>query len=127
MCGVQYELVSTQWILVYDARPWSLNQERTKHWSWRASRTEEWVGAFILLAKEAKVPAMTRIGVTVHFQMNGQVQDVCNGYPAAKAAIDGIVQAGVIPDDTPEHLAWVKFVAPTYSKQVRATLIIEAA
>lgn len=126
MCGLQYEAVSTQWVLTYDAKPWSLNQERKKHWSWRAAQTAEWLDAFAKLALEARIPALDQIGVTVHFEMPGVVQDVCNGYPAAKAAIDGLVAAGVIPDDKPPYLAWVKFVAPTHSKRARATFIVES-
>jgi crossover junction endodeoxyribonuclease RusA len=116
--------VST-WDLTYDAKPWSLNQERTKHWAWRRERVEEWKGAFYWLAKDARVPSMDRIAVTVDIEMPGIVQDVCNGYPAAKAAIDGLVIAGVIPDDTPEHLVAVTFLAPRHAKQPRFTLTVE--
>lgn len=34
--------------------------------------------------------------------------------PAAKAAIDGIVDAGVLPDDTPAHVLSLTFRPPVY-------------
>ncbi len=35
--------------------------------------------------------------------------DVGACYPAVKAAIDGIVDAGVLDDDNPDHLLYVTF------------------
>lgn len=116
-------VVST-WVLSYDAKPWSLNQERTKHWAWRRERVEEWLGAFYWAAKDAGVPACSQIAITVDAQMPGVVQDICNCYPAAKAGIDGLVSAGVIPDDTPEHLVSVTFNAPTHAKKPKLTLTV---
>lgn len=118
--------VST-WTLTYDAKPWSLNQERTKHWAWRRERVEEWKSAFYWLAKDARVPTLERITVSVDVEMPGNVQDTCNAYPAVKAAIDGLVAAGVIPDDTPQHVVAITFTAPRHAKKPRLTLTIAAA
>lgn len=113
------------WVLSYDAKPWSLNQERTKHWAWRRERVEEWKGAYYWLAKDARIPACERIAVTVEVEMPGVVQDVCNAYPAAKAAIDGLVAAGVIVDDSPKYLTSVTFLAPRHAKKPKLTLTVE--
>jgi hypothetical protein len=113
------------WVLSYDAKPWSLNQERTKHWAWRRERVEEWLAAYYWMAKDAHIPRCERIAVTVDLQMPGVVQDIANCYPAVKASIDGLVQAGVIEDDTAEHLVSITFNAPTHAKQPRLTLTVE--
>lgn len=118
--------VST-WTLTYDAKPWSLNQERTKHWAWRRERVEEWKSAFYWLAKDARVPALERIAVIVDVEMPGVVQDPVNCYPAAKAAIDGLVMAGVVMDDSPEYVASITFTAPRHAKKPKLTLTITAA
>ena len=116
--------VST-WDLSYDAKAWSLNQERTKHWAWRNAKVEEWVDAFYWAAKDAHIPRCETIAVTVDVQMPGVVQDICNCYPAAKAAVDGVVLAGVIVDDGPAHLVAMTFTAPVHAKQPRLTLKVQ--
>lgn len=98
--------------LTYHARPISLNAsygharyERTEH-------VREWRDAFFWLAKNAKIGRLDAIEVTVLCGMSGRLQDIGNCYVSAKAAIDGIVQAGVIPDDTGEHLLSLTFLPP---------------
>ncbi|HUR18872.1 MAG TPA: hypothetical protein VMZ51_08065 [Acidimicrobiales bacterium] len=99
------------WTLTYDARPWTMN-ERIHHYE-RARRTEEWRDAFRMLALEAKVPKLDRIAVVVTTTLRKKVsRDVAAEMPAAKAAIDGLVDAGIIPNDTPAHLVRLTFEAP---------------
>lgn len=45
-------------------------------------------------------------------------QDVAACFPAVKAAIDGVTDAGVIIDDTPDYLLTLTFHAPRYEKGV---------
>lgn len=90
----------------------SLNAERSQHWTKRKAATIEWRQAFFALAKEAKIPRLTRIHVDVWVYGKGQLQDTANCYPSVKAAIDGLVDAKVIPDDTPQHLLSIRFWAP---------------
>jgi hypothetical protein len=40
------------------------------------------------------------------------LQDVAACNPAVKAAIDGLVDAGIVPDDSPAYLRSVEFLAP---------------
>jgi crossover junction endodeoxyribonuclease RusA len=100
------------WTLVHHERPISLNAERTKPWQVRAASTKEWRTAFFWLAKQAHIPALERIKVEVRVSLRGRLQDPVNCYPSVKAAIDGLVLAGVIPDDTPAHVHSVTFHAP---------------
>ena len=51
------------------------------------------------------------MNVTVQpYQRLGKLQDTAACNPSVKAAIDGIVDAGVIPDDTGEFLPQITFL-----------------
>lgn len=102
------------WQLIHPGRPWSLNEERTKHWGWRKKRTAEWRKAFAELASAQGVPPMAGpVHITAQPAFRGRrVQDVANCLPAVKAAVDGLRDAGVLVDDTPEHLSGLSFLAP---------------
>lgn len=112
------------YVLRYDGWGWSTNLERSKHWSWRNEKVSEYRGAFHQLAIEAGVPAMERMLVTAHTMKTGRSLDLGNNYPAVKAAIDGVVDAGVIVDDTPDHLVGLCFTPPEHAKFNRLTLVI---
>jgi hypothetical protein len=45
-------------------------------------------------------------------QKGGRLQDVSACNPAVKAAIDGLVDAGVMQDDSPEFLTAITFLQP---------------
>jgi crossover junction endodeoxyribonuclease RusA len=57
-------------------------------------------------ARAAKVPALQRIHVfyVVHPKPGIRRRDPGNWSPTAKAAIDGLVDAGVVPDDNSERV-----------------------
>lgn len=102
------------WTLRYDERPWTANSARAAgHWSKNATRTKRWRAAFHRLALEAGITnaGPCRITVTPYLQRR-PTQDVGACAPAAKAAIDGLVDAGVWPDDTPDHVVEIVFRAP---------------
>lgn len=99
------------------ARPWLSNDE----WSGnargiggrkgRTSLKRQWKDDFCRLALAAKVPALEWIEVTVRQCCRDRRRpDVGGCYPAAKAAIDGLVDAGVIPNDTDEYVHQLTFV-----------------
>lgn len=98
--------------LTYHARPVSLNASYGDSRYDRTAHVIEWRTAFFWLAKEAQVQPMDAIEVTVHCGMSGRLQDIGNCYVSAKAAIDGLVQAKVIPNDTGEHLLHLGFTPP---------------
>ena len=113
------------WELFYDKRPWTTNKERNLHHHQRAKLVKEWRTAFKELALEAGIPALPKINVSVTpILPDRRVQDTAACNPAAKAAIDGIVDAGVIPDDTPEYLAWIKFY-PCKVKKGHVGLLVQ--
>jgi hypothetical protein len=83
------------WINANDRYPWQQQRELAR--TWRAAAG--W------LAKKAKVPPMDRAEVEVWLVFeDGRRRDPHNYYPTAKAAIDGLVDVGVLPDDDAKHL-----------------------
>ena len=60
---------------------------------------------------------MAWITVTVEpHQKGGRSQDVGACNPAVKAAIDGLVDAGVLPDDSPEFVKSLVYLPPKKDK-----------
>jgi crossover junction endodeoxyribonuclease RusA len=123
--------MARSWKLVYEKRPWSINQERNWHYHKRAKLVDEWRKEFKQLSILAGIPPLTAIQVIATPYLRRPVQDIGNCYPAAKAAIDGIVDADVIPDDTPEYLTLLGFRQPIIVKSPDANalelLVIEVA
>lgn len=98
------------WSLLHRAAPWLANKDRTMHWSKKAELVAEWRQAFNILAREARVPHLEMAEVIiVHYRSRGRWPDVGACSPTAKAAIDGIVDAGVLADDDPSHLVKITY------------------
>jgi len=102
------------WTLAYEERPWTLNQERTWHHHRRAKIVKEWRQAFCDAAQEAMVPMMEKVEIVAQpYVHDGRYrQDVGNCFPAVKAAVDGIVDAGVLIDDNSNIVVKLTFLAP---------------
>ena len=113
------------YILTYRKRPMTTNAERSGNRWGRAEHTREWREAFAWITRQERVPRMRWINVTVQpFQKRGRLQDTAACNPSVKAAIDGIVDAGVIPDDTGEHVRMITFL-PCVRGDDQLTLIIQ--
>lgn len=92
-------------------RPWTVNGERKMNRYERAAKVKEWREAFCWLGLAQ--PNRDIGPVTVHvvptsFNRRSR-QDVAGCLPAAKAAIDGLVDAKVLQDDTPDIVRAVTF------------------
>ena len=99
--------------LEFENRPWTTNAERAGNRWQRAELVKTWRTAFHVLAKAEGIPEMTWISVTVEpHQKGGRLQDVGACNPAVKAAVDGIVDAGVLPDDSPQYMKSLVFLSP---------------
>lgn len=101
-------------VLRYPARPWTANSARSaRHWSVNAQRTETWRREWMLTALEANVGPMgpCRVVVTPYLA-RGPRQDVAACAPAAKAAVDGLVDAGVWPNDNADWVTRIEFRPP---------------
>ena len=112
-------------------RPWSINQERSNHYSWRSKRAAAWR----LAACEAMLGwpggGLGRCQVEVDLPVTNKVRrDPANFGGASKAIIDGLVDAGLWPDDTSEYvlvvtptltidpdlMVWVRLTETAYQK-----------
>lgn len=87
-----------------------LNLNDRLHWMRRARLTEEWREAAGWKAKSAKTPAFLTawlIDATLLFSDNRR-RDGHNWMPTIKAAIDGLVDVGVLRDDSSSNLHAVR-------------------
>jgi hypothetical protein len=117
------------WVLEYAAKPLLMNKQRTMHFQAWGKICAEWREHFWALAVDQKIPHLDACTIDVRHTVSTRRRvDPVACYPSVKAAIDGIVDAGVLDDDDQHHLRWVKFLAPVYVKGVdMVQLTIEAA
>lgn len=82
------------------------NAVRKMHWSRERAIAREIRSAAKIMARVERVPHMERIRViyVVHPPPLGRRRDQGNWSPTGKAAVDGIVDAGVVSDDDHEHV-----------------------
>lgn len=121
---------NNSYVLTYDVRPdFTLNKERSVHHMVRAKITKEWRQAFCELAKDAMLPSMEQIEVVVQPYLLAAKyrQDVGACFPQTKAAIDGLVDAGVLIDDNAKIVLKLTFLAPLYGKDALELTITEVA
>lgn len=113
-----------------DWRPVCVNEERKMTKYPRAEFVRNWREAFEKLAR-AQRPArrFDQVHITVvHHRLNRRsMPDVGGCLPSAKAAIDGLVDAGVLPADDPKHVLQLTFVAPVVSGYEALELIVTEA
>lgn len=82
----------------------STNQ-RHNHWSERQRTTKALRRTAYVNAAAAHIPQLQRARiVAVYHPHDRRRRDVHNLLPAAKACVDGLVDAGVLPDDNDQHL-----------------------
>jgi hypothetical protein len=102
----------------HHGRPWTLNAERSGgggqshgHWSKTRKITAEWREAFWVLGVRNRVQFRTAYIVVQIFQKS-PLADTGNAYGSIKAAIDGLVDAGVLPGDGPGVVLSITMLAP---------------
>jgi hypothetical protein len=108
------------WLLTHRDRPWLLNEERAGgtrgvggHYG-RARLVKAWRDAYAGLCLEQRVPALQWVKVeALQACRDGRMPDIGAAFPAVKAAIDGVVDAGVIPDDNAAYLHALTFLPPS--------------
>lgn len=119
-------LDARSWQLEYQARPFTVNQVYGKlNYRERNDLTQEWRQAFWALAKQHKIPPLERIQVWAWPMLRDRrVQDPGACYPAVKAAIDGLQDAGVIPEDDGRYVTLIAMAPPVQEAPVDALRII---
>lgn len=104
-----------EWTIEIPGRPATLNRERkgSSHWTQTREETRAVREAAFWLVKEAKIPRLDRVAITVTpFLRDGRTQDVGACFPTAKAVIDSLVDAKVLADDGPKYVVSLLFLAP---------------
>lgn len=114
-------------------RIWTMSRERSiSKWD-RA----EWVRDIREAARIRTLDAMRRdatpaftVPVTVEFmpyQAVGVLADTANHLPPCKAVLDGIVDAGLLPNDNPTWVVSQTFYPPVRSKMIGINVLIKPA
>lgn len=82
-----------------------------------------------VLARAAKIPALDRISVELHYApRDSRRRDALNLVATLKPCEDGIVDAGVVPDDTAEFVVpTMPVIDPPTGTQGRLYLLIREA
>jgi hypothetical protein len=80
-----------------------------------------------VLAKAQRVPRLDTVLITVtpYLPSRRGMQDVAGCYPAAKAAVDGLVDAGVLAGDGPDVVRRITFEAPVIGEGAALVLVVE--
>lgn len=86
-------------------RDWWMTSNQRLHWAAKAKRTRWIRQAATHAAKTQRVPRYRAADVTAYiaYPRNNRA-DPDNAHPTVKAAIDGLVDAGIFPDDDSEHV-----------------------
>lgn len=109
-------------------RPLTVNRVASLHRQQWAKHTAEARGIWHLLALEARVPRLASAWITatpLHADARSP-QDVAACAPEVKAAVDGLVDAGVLVDDDATHLLGITFLPPRIQPGVNGLeLVIE--
>jgi len=86
----------------------SLNQRL--HWAACNRATQSLKKAAWAMALQAKAPSLQRAEITIEYQPpDRRRRDPDNLAPSGKACIDGLVLAGVLPDDSSAHVTAVHY------------------
>lgn len=105
--------------------PLTANAERSAHWSVRAAVAAEWRTAFGWKGRAIRTSVVAfPVGVEVWIVQPPRGRaDAAGHHPIVKAAVDGLTDAGVWPDDDPAHVAWTRFHAPLRHASVPRGLV----
>jgi hypothetical protein len=102
-----------------------LNANDRIHWRTRGRLTKALREAAAKSARDAHIPPMEQIRIkAVLHPHDKRRRDPHNWYPSYKACIDGIVDAGVIPDDDDKHLISIEVVLGTPVRHTQIALHI---
>jgi hypothetical protein len=114
------------WKLAIPGELVSLNAERSAHWSARSRGSQQWRADAKVLGKALGTGCLDQVSVAATpWQAKGKLADAGNHLPSVKAAIDGLVDAGIIPDDSPAHLRTLTMHAPKRSTWRRGGALVD--
>lgn len=94
----------------------TLNAERRLHWRDISAIKKQWredIGWVAVAVKRKQKILSTPVGVEVRiWQPTANLADAAGHFPVAKAFLDGLVDAKVLPDDSPAYVAWMRLWTP---------------
>lgn len=102
MTVITFTIPDTLWLSLNDRRHWADEMKRTK-----SLRGMGWAEGVALGLRRANL-GTTHVAAFVGYPRAGRA-DPANSAPTVKALIDGLVDAGVWPDDDSTHV-----IGPTY-------------
>lgn len=82
-----------------------MNANDRGHWAPRHRLTRTWRQTALVLARKAKLPRLEQACIIVeYYPPTRRTRDEANLAPTAKAIVDGLVEAGLLPDDNTAYL-----------------------
>ena len=110
--------------LPHDKPPLSLNDRM--HWGERSRIVKQLRHDTALLARSQRIPECQHITVTLHYipKQNRRI-DADNRVATSKPCVDGLVDAGIVPDDNPRFVNHRMPVIHPADKNARTRLWIE--
>lgn len=123
---IRGRLMTIQTVTIPVPAVWWMSANQRGHWRTRATKTHEVRSIALLLGRQHLRP-VTRAHVTVQVCYPRKSHaDPANAYPTIKAAVDGLVDAGIFPDDDHEHLIGPDMrMGPTTKQTGQYALIFE--
>jgi hypothetical protein len=117
-----------RWTITLNDKPMLENEHRTLHRYDRARYDRRWRDWACLEARAAHLPrrlAAVTIDV-IHERPNRRsLPDPGNCAPTAKAAIDGLVDYGLITDDGPDWVDWIRYSVRITGRHALSLIINE--
>lgn len=101
-----FTIPKAAWISANDRLHWAVQSERTRYL--------RQLGAFTAKAKRVPTFDVTHVAAFIGYLTGGRA-DPQNSAPTIKALIDGMVDAGVWPDDDSTHV-----IGPTYLRDPKS-------
>ncbi|GAX57246.1 hypothetical protein SO3561_08816 [Streptomyces olivochromogenes] len=94
------------WRLELPAKTKLINANQNLHFRRKAEMVKVIRNAAWTMARHSDIPALQRAHVyfVIHPDTSIKRRDPGNWAPSAKAAVDGLVDAGILPDDNKDHL-----------------------
>lgn len=83
-----------------------INLNQRMHWAPKAELTRKWRHAAHVAAREAGLPTgLTKVHIVAHIhKTTNRDYDAHNLMPTLKACVDGLVDYGLVTDDTNRHV-----------------------
>jgi crossover junction endodeoxyribonuclease RusA len=110
------------WVLTLPGSP-PLSMNQRGHWAKHSDAIAQWRYDTAMLARADGVPALKRAEVTLHiWPPDRRHRDRHNLHATLKPILDGLVDAHVLPGDTPQFLEREEIILHPY-REMTATAI----